>query len=122
MTRLLDPVAERLSGRHLLGCPLWQATGLVEQQVCTCPDSGGGEDGGALLAELAADLPMNAAGVQARLVELAVHGPEWAACVRDGLLRHVLHRIADDRIPGRDARVLAKAALVACGAQRGAGS
>ena len=114
---VLDPVLERLSGRHLLGCVVWTTEQVVDAHLCHCPAETATAVG--IADDLAAHLPHNAAAVRARLAETARHDPEMADGMADGLLRQVLARIAcGDTPPGRAAG-LARAALVAVGDNRG---
>lgn len=114
----LDPVLERLSGRHLPGCLIWLAVEVMDADLCTCPPPKPtiADD---IAHDLVADLPHNASAVRARLAETARHDPEMADGLADGLLRQVLARIACGVTPPDRAAGLARAALVAVGDNRG---
>ncbi|MGD9749701.1 MAG: hypothetical protein AB7W59_01780 [Acidimicrobiia bacterium] len=115
---ILDPVLERLSGRHLPRCPIWHTEQVLDAHLCACPADPGVELSELLYADLVANLPHNAAGVRQRLAEAARHDPEQVHSVEDTLLRQVLANIASGDTPPEQAAGLARAALVATSGDR----
>lgn len=118
MVTVLDPVLERLSGRHLLGCVVWHTEQAVDAHLCACPADPQTETREAMYGDMAATLPLAAASVARRIAEVARWDPDGARATADGVVRQVLARIASGHEPPELVQRLADAALVVAGGWR----